>query len=249
MTQSYDRTAWTDEDLTAFLDGESPEETSAAILQAVAEDPVLARRLDDLSPDLDVVRTGMESLLGSAPVLNAETPAPRGNFAMGWPAAAAAAVFALGIGLGTLYSDRSANADWHQAVADYQVLYTAETLTAAPIADDNRTAGLAHVSKRLGFELTEAELAVDGLTFQRAQILAHDGRPLAQLVYLDTNQNPIAFCIMRLGGQKTGFDETQIAGLNATTWSGGGLDFIVIGPADSAFIRQTAEKLGARMPG
>ncbi len=248
MTQSQNSGAWTDEQLVAFLDGVGPADEAAAITGAAAEDASLAQRLADLSPDLEAMREGMAGVLTSAPSMTVPEPAPRSSI-WRWATAAVVAAFALGFGMQTLLTSKDNTADWHQAVADYQVLYTAETVTATPLAAETRAAGLAHVSNRLGLDVTEADISVDGLTFQRAQILAHEGKPLAQLVYLDAEQRPIAFCIMRLGGETAEPADTELAGLSATTWSKGGLDFIVIGPADPTHIRQAAEVLLTRLPG
>lgn len=253
MTASGIPTSLSDEDIVAYLDGVLPEETAAAITAARADDAELDARISALDVDLESVGSAMDRLLINAPDLPVVEPADRSAVqirpalaAWGWRAVAAAVIFAAGIGTGTLFGSDPGAPDWRQAVADYQVLYTSETVTATPLDAARRAAGLAHVAARLGLDLDEGRIQVEGLTFQRAQILDFDGQALGQLVYLDQAGAPIAFCLMRAGEADSPPRTISLAGMTASTWNAGGLGFIVIGPTQRDVIQSAAEELSAR---
>lgn len=224
----------TDEDLVAFLDGQADEALSARVAQAIAEDPAMGARVEALDFNADQFRKGFDALLTAAPdvpvpVLEA-APAAASGWG-GWRAAAAAAVlFVAGLGVGWSLGQGERTSEWHQAVADYQVLYSTATLTNLQMGADQRAESLARTSQDLGLALTIDQVSVPGLVFQRAQILDFNGQPLAQLTYLDGDGNPIAFCVTASDRDAAAKDE-EISGLNAVTWAQGGMGFILIGPA------------------
>ncbi|MEM7237291.1 MAG: hypothetical protein AAF501_05640 [Pseudomonadota bacterium] len=246
----------TDDEIVAFLDGRMDHDRQAGIAMAAANDPSLAQRIEAMSLDLAPLRAGMDALLDLAPDLAPDLAVPAGAAARttgaGWSlralAAAAVIAFAVGIcaGVGALRFNSAS--DWHQAVAEYQVLYTTETLTASPLPDSLRANGLRHVSRRLGLELTEDALSIAGLGFQRAQMLEFEGAPLAQIVLLDDAGTPIAFCLMKATGGPAALADVTIKGMSATTWSDGRFSYIVIGPADQPAIRKAAEEISTRLP-
>lgn len=243
----------TDEEIVAFLDGQLGPDRQGEIAMAAAADPAVADRIEELSPDLGAMRTGMDALLDHVPDLpvpefRQATNDNRPGWSMSRVAAAAVVAFAVGLGagFGALHLDTTPG--WHRAVADYQVLYTDETVTGTPLTPDLRAGGLQRVSTRMGLPLTEETLKVTGLGFQRAQMLEFEGEPLAQIVFLDGNEAPIAFCLMKATGGAEGLADTEISGLNATTWSDGTYSYIVIGPAERSTIRDAAEELSTRLP-
>ena len=240
---------YSDADLVAYLDGGLDADTRASIEDAVATDPELAVRLGALSLDVDALRDGFDDLLGGAPDLEVPEPAPRRGWGFGW-AAAAVALFAIGLGAGWGLAPRGEAENWHQAVADYQVLYTTETLAATPLAAEARASGLANASERIGLELTEENLAVDGMTLQRAQVLSYEGAPLIQVAYLTDDGAPVAFCIMK--AREAGSPDPrgfEIAGLEAATWEAGAHAFILIGPVDDEALGAKARSLASRFQG
>ncbi|MEM9045090.1 MAG: hypothetical protein AAGC81_10360 [Pseudomonadota bacterium] len=241
---SFDPKDVADEELVAFLDGRLAPEEAAEITAALASDPALAERIDALAFDVDSLREGMAQLLADAP----EIAIPRVRTTRkAWPdwrmVAAAVSLFFVGLGSGMMILPAQSEPGWHQAVADYQVLYTAETVTGAPIPAQTRQAGLDLVNQRLGLDLTLDALSLEGVRFQRAQILQFDGEPLAQLVFLDAANNPIAFCLMAASSPAQAATDTQIKGMNATHWKDGRFQSIVIGPADADLIRDMSQEL------
>ena len=241
---------YSDADLVAYLDGRLDDEERSRLKAAAAEDPHLAERLDALATDTGALRDGFDDLLGQAPDLSVPQALARRATYPGWTPFAAAAVFVIGLGIGWMMGTEQEPDGWHQAVADYQVLYTTETLAASPLGSDARAAGLANASRRVGLELTEDLLAVEGMVFQRAQVLSYEGSPLIQVAYLTDDGMPVAFCIMRQGGSQGSLPEGRtLAGLAASTWQAGEHAFILIGPVGAEVLANHAKVLSERLPG
>ena len=235
----------TDEQLVAFLDGALSEAETAEIGLALTQDPELAGRLEALSVDLEPLQTGMAGVLASAPTLDLPSDQRR-SAPLGSLAAAAAAIFAVGMAAGWALIPKG-QPDWHQAVASYQVLYSEATVSAVPLGAEQREAGLAAVSKALGVTLTAESVAVEGLTFRRAQILEWNGAPLAQLVYQDADGRPIALCLHRVNSGPVDRQAVTLSGMNGVTWRRGDMGFIAIGPVKRADMDRIAERLWARV--
>ena len=114
---------------------------------------------------------------------------------------------------------------WRQAVADYQMLFTTESLT----PDQGGNDALALASERVGLLLDPATRAASGLQFRRAQLLAFNDKPLVQLAYLGEDGVPVAFCIIASNKPEA---ETQYEvrnGLGIVHWIIGGYGLMVIG--------------------
>lgn len=238
----------TDADIVAFLDDALPPDDQARIAIAAAESPEVANRIEAMSMDRDQLSGAFEDLLAAAPAIPVTAPAANlPNRPSRWlQAAAAAAILAIGIAIGTQLP-RSTTPDWHMAVADYQVLYATATLTGMELTQDQRWGSLARTSQTLGLELTQEDVSLPGLDFRRAQILNHNGKPLAQLAFLDPDGNAIAFCFTRTDGPDQQARTTRLSGLPTMTWQKDGMGFILIGGSDLAPLEQWHDTLNARI--
>jgi anti-sigma factor RsiW len=241
---------YSDEELVVYLDGQMDAAERAVLQEAAKSDPVLAERIDALRIDTGALQAGFGALLSEAPELYVSQTQPTGDsgWGRGWVAAAAAALFAMGLGLGWQSSPPGGADPWLQAVADYQVLYTTDTLAGAPTDAAGRAPGLALASERIGLDLTETLLSVEGLSLQRAQVLSFEDKPLVQVAYLTDAGDPVAFCFMKGSGEETP-ESIELSGLNATVWSRGGYRYVLIGPTDSGFLRAAAIELSQRVQG
>lgn len=114
---------------------------------------------------------------------------------------------------------------WRQAVADYQMLFTTESLT----PDQGGDAALALASERVGLPLDPATRAVSGLQFRRAQLLAFKDKPLVQLAYLGDGGVPVAFCIIASNKPEADTQYEVRNGLGIVHWIIGGYGLMVIG--------------------
>ena len=235
---------FSDEDLTAFLDGEADPELNASITAALDDDASLSERLASLDLPIAAIRSSYDALLSEAPGLpeeENETPSTRkvwpwafGTFATGLAAGFAMAAF--------LPGDVSAPAEpgWKAVVASYQSLYGQATLDSVQPVDDESRAQLARVSAAIGLDLSDLP-APAGLQFKRAQLLSFKGRPLAQLAYQREDGTPVALCILQMeNGDAKPMTVEILAGLGAASWNAGGFGYLLIGGEDQQGIEPEA---------
>lgn len=260
MTGERDRHEVSDGELVALLDGELSVDDQSRVLDALEDDARLRQRLELLrSADLPF-KQAFEPLLQQAPrerlermvgvaIKQAEMPRPRmlrGRWRMA--AIAAGVVVALGVVFQAgriIEQPASPSPDWHQAVADYQILYSRETLAGPALPPGAQADGLERVGKVLGVDLDHARNAVPGLDFKRAQLLEFGDQPLAQLAYLHDDRTPLAFCIRRTDEAPGPPESERLHGLNARHWVRHGLGFIVIGDLPDIELRAIADILEA----
>lgn len=251
----------TDEMLTAFLDGEADQKTSSIVAKALEEDPKISARLEALQIPMQALRDGFDLAATATPIakltasIDADKTEPTRLIDQGReirrPAkliwlAAAAVVLSLGLGmvLGRILPAVDGEKDWRGAVAEYQVLYTTETLqlvdrdAAANRKDVERIAG--KISANVSFEALDR---LDGLTFKRAQVLSWQGNPLAQFAFLRQDGEPIAFCVTATDEADRAIELAELEGLASASWVEEGIGFMVIGGQDMAFIETTTAQL------
>ena len=128
---------------------------------------------------------------------------------------------------------------WRQAVADYQMLFTTDSLS----PDQGGDAALALASERVGLALDPATRAASGLQFRRAQLLAFNDKPLVQLAFLGDGGVPVAFCIIASNKPEA---ETQFEvrnGLGIVHWIIGGYGLMVIGDLPEDRLKSIAHEL------
>lgn len=235
-----------DEELTAWLDGELSAQETGAIKRALAEDTDLAARLEALTLDKSTLRDAFGPLLDKAPADLCAAVAPvRLGPARSPVALAVAASALLAVGLGAGWALFSPPVGWQVEVAHYQALYVADTM--APVNGDPAriAAELAVAGARLGLELDADALdGFDGLTLRRAQVLGYEGQVLVQIAYTSPTGMPVAFCIL----QKTtpgdsGLKSEILSGLATTNWQSGRHGFLTIGGQDAERMRSFAAYL------
>lgn len=241
-----DARRFTDEELTAFLDGEADDALQAEIEAALEADPSVAEQMAELEIPLAPIAEAYEALLQDAPPMPAlpepvAAPSPRGRwgvglvtFGTGLAAGLAVAVFT---GFGT---PEPAPRGWVSFVASYQVLYTPETLAVANPSPDEAAVQLASVSDALGLDVSALPEAA-GLTFKRAQVLGFNGKPLVQIAFARADGTPVALCIIPSGPDAKPVDMGEAEGLGLARWNTPGYGFLLIGGTDAAPLRQEAE--------
>lgn len=258
-----------DEHLTAFLDGALSPEEAAAVERRIDTDPAVAERVEFLMRASLPFAEAYRPLLDEAPVarleamldeVSAASPA-RSGLAIsrrGLLAALAASVafgmvfdrFALqslrGIGAGE-GEERAEAGEWRGLVAQYMALYDADTLVGVAPPPERQVAELGAVNERLALALTPQAVALEGADFKRAQVLSYDGRPLAQILYLDPESGPLAFCIVRKAGPVIAPDTEQRLGMTVVHWSNGSHALMLIGHAPKDRMQALARDLAGRM--
>lgn len=237
---------FTDEDLTAFLDGEADDALVQALSAALETDAALEARLASLDVPMDALRAGFDSLLGQAPAMPTIDPVVASN-AMprrwgGW-AAAAAVVLAFGAGAygGYSYEKPAKPLTWMQAAASYQTLYVNYTLDVPSPDIAEVQAQLARISQSVGHDLSGAQ-AIEGLDFKRAQVLGYNGKPLAQIAYVNAKGEPMALCVIKISKSVTQDIVVQTMGdLAAAHWKADGYAYLLIGGSDQTAVETWAK--------
>lgn len=247
-----DRHEFSDEELTAYLDGETEHAPVQMIERALDGDSTLKERLAALAVDKTQLRTGFDALLEAAPEAPA-LPAPERQetpkSVMGWRSLAATALICLmvGSGAGYLFAPKLDN-DWHGFVAAYQALYVNATLSPIERSEPVAVAELERVSQALGKELELAAFRQhDQLDYKRAQVLGFNGQPLVQLAFLSKVGAPIALCIIKADGGSAEITTSTMHGMRTAAWAKGGYQYLLIGGTDAGLIENAARHFAARL--
>lgn len=245
---------FSDEELTAYLDGECDSTLARNIETSVASDPQVGSQLARLQLDRENLAHAFDQILDTAPE---HTPAEyvegsrQSGFGMkAFGRTAAIMLVCLGAGFGAAQLIRESHANhWHNYVAAYQALYANKTLAHISQSEPAAAEELKRVSAAIGttIDLTDVN-QINLLEYKRAQILAYKGQPLIQLAFLSKLGLPVALCIMQSKRPaETDISVAPMEGMQAAYWSKGGYDFLLIGGADEKLIEQTALQFAAKI--
>lgn len=145
---------------------------------------------------------------------------------------------------------------WLEAVAGYVRLFSGDTFRAAPMTRTARQTALAAAGRATGADLDALVRAVPELRLQRVDLLALNGRPLAQLAFLDREERIVAICVLsrpeaaRVAPERAAEARRpraeRIHDLDIVTWDADRFGFLVIGGGGAAGIEALALRLGAR---
>ncbi|ATN35187.1 hypothetical protein ACO34A_15385 [Rhizobium sp. ACO-34A] len=251
-----------DELLTAFIDGELDGEERDRIERLLEQDGGVADRLEFLMrANLDY-RHSFAPLLGEAPLGRLQamlaatgvksTPIMAGGISrralVGAIAASAVTGVLFGrIGFDWFEEDGEGPDEWRGLIAQYMSLYDAQTLSGVLPTVAEQAAELSAVNRRLDMRMTPDQLDFDDLDYKRAQVLAYDGQPLAQILYLDPDSGPLAFCIVRAEGKSAPMRTEQRNGMTVVHWSDGSHALMLIGHAPETRMLDLAEALADRL--
>ena len=134
-------------------------------------------------------------------------------------------------------------APWIQAVADYQQLYSRETL--ADVTEDHQLSERIIGELRVvdGMTVRVPDLRSAGLTFKRVQRLSFHRQPVVQMVYLPEHGDPIAVCITRDVRADEDPHVQQIDELSTVSWRRGNLGYVLLGKAPAQSMLELARRL------
>lgn len=242
---------FSDEELTAFLDGEAGDELAFAISTQMETDDALNAQIAALDIPKDALVEAFDALLSTAPEMpylpqmDAPAPAqPTSRFGWAWgfgtfgTGIAAGLAVALFTGFGA--PPAAPPPGWVAFVASYQSLYTEATLRDVAPSDADTSAQLASVSSELGLDLTSLPQA-EGLTFKRAQVLSFNGKPLIQVAYLRDDGTPVALCILPAGPDGKPVSMGAAQGMALARWNTPGFGYLLIGGDDAAPLETEAD--------
>ncbi len=121
-------------------------------------------------------------------------------------------------------------APWIQAVADYQQLYSRETLTSVT-EDPQLTREIVenlHSADALAIQIPDLRSA--GLAFKRVQRLNFHGQPVVQIVYLpEQGGGPVALCVTRDREPDASPQARQVGEMQTVAWRRGNLGYVLLG--------------------
>ena len=119
--------------------------------------------------------------------------------------------------------------NWRSAVVDYTNLYTNETFS--PLNPDSalQAAELGAVGAKVGANLTPESVALPGLRFTTAFMLAYEGSPLGVIAYVDPSGAPVLFCIHANHAPDAPLRSERRGDLVLAFWARGGRAHLVIG--------------------
>ncbi len=240
---------FSDEELTAYLDGQFGYTRQAEIESAIKNDKNLQEQIDALSVNKDEIKDAFDGLLQFAP--EQKLPEPKNNvfrpqWAMSPAIAAAVALVFFSFGW-TIKPTETVNSisGWKSYAAAYQALYINSTLDHINNDEQQLNEELARVSTALGKQLELDQLqSVDRLEYKRSQILGFNGQPLIQLAFLDSMDAPVALCIMRSKEDlEKAIELAEIEGMSSAAWEKDGFRYLLIGGQDSILIEEAANTL------
>jgi anti-sigma factor RsiW len=264
MTQNEDRHMPSDELLVAFMDGELGSPERERIEKLIDTDERVAERFDFLSRSNLPFSEAFQPLLDNAPaarlgaMLTAIPATSERKVSAGMSRrsffAAAAACLVAGIAIdqtigrvGRQLSKPDDAGDWRAVVAEYLALYTTDTLSAPPGDRNAQMAQLVEVGSKLGLPLTPETVALPGVDFRRAQVLEYDGKPLAQIAYLDPETGPMALCVIPSDKGAKAPDMERRRGMNVVYWSNATHAFMLIGHDSADRMKELADSVRGRL--
>lgn len=256
MTQ--DKATFSDEILTAYLDGELDASATQDVDAALADNPDLADRLAALDLPMDSLRAIMAPDVLSAPampvaLLAANDPAPvRAARPRHFAPLSLVAAFLVGMVATTLIQPpeapvpTAAPLGWTAAVATYQSLYVTETLEASDQDPATTDAVLARAAEEFDVVLAPAT-EITGMDFKNARILGFRGKPLLQMAYLRNDGTPFALCLIRTDNPDRDIKTIEMFDLAGVSWVKDGVGYLLIGGDDTQQVEDLSTVVRAQL--
>jgi anti-sigma factor RsiW len=249
--------------LVAYLDGELEPEAHEKLERLLKSDPSVRERLAMLSRGAGPFKRTFDAVLDSAPRerLQAQLNASANKFAHpNWlarsrrrgttiAAALLLAIGAVGYLLGQsspdLFNIGNSEEAWLDAVANQVSLYSRESVASIRVDETTQKTELGHLSERLKLDLSQARVALPGLTLKRVELLQFENRPLAQLLF-EGEHGVVVFCIMPEPGGESEREAERRANLNTVYWARGDYRFLLVGLAPADTMKKLADMVQSR---
>ena len=233
--------------LMAYVDGELSAERRAEVEAAVGQSKELADRLADMRAsalpygaafDRQALPPVPEALTWRVEDLaRISKSSPPQLQRRAWPRLAAAFLVGALVAGSALQLSRhepssmgltASVTPWVKAVADYQVLYTRETL--ANINEDHalseKVVGDLQRADHLGVVIPDLRDA--GLTFKRVQRLSYNDQAVVQMVYLPEKGGPVALCLTRDARADEAPRTQEVSGMHTVAWRHNHVGYVLL---------------------
>ncbi|MEP5759691.1 MAG: anti-sigma factor [Litoreibacter sp.] len=253
------------EKLSAFLDGELSEGETREIEIALEQDVALQAELETLiaadaiakeefaTVAKEPIPFAMVQLVQDAQLGIAANSDAAPSKTSGWFVAMVAAV-ALAVGATGGYFNR----DWHgeqvasvpgwlSDIADYHAVYADQKrhLVEVPASEGEHIK--TWLSATVGEQVDIPDLSEQGLQFQGARLLVAAGKPVAQLMYLDSEQRVVALCQIQTATPRDGFAGQSIGAFDMVSWGNDGSNFVIVGDQDRDDLNEIARAAAAQI--
>jgi anti-sigma factor RsiW len=251
--------------LVAYLDGELEPDAHEKLERLLKSDASVRDRLAMLSRGARPFKRTFDAVLESAPRerLQTQLTASVNKFARPnwfarsrrWAMAIAAALL-LAIGAGTvgyllgqsspnIFDIGNSEEAWLDAVANQVSLYNRESVASIPVDETTQKTELGRLSEILKLDLSQARVALPGLTLKRVELLQFENRPLAQLLY-EGEQGVVVLCIMPDPDGESQRGAERRADLNTIYWASGDYRFLLVGPGLAETMENLADVVQSR---
>lgn len=230
-------------------------EFGARAFDRMLQDPIpldLVRTIKDVGKSDEVPP---KSGFATIPVAAA---APRRPSAF-WPKALAASlvIFIAGGAAGYLVSEHRNAAEaplqiaaartWLDDIADYHRIYSRQTRHLVEVPANEQQHIVEWLSASTGVTFTLPDLSARNLTFEGARLLVAGGKPTAQLLYRDAENEIFAICFLQSDPVegRTDLTESMRNDIGLVSWQKGNASFVVVGPSADPDLERIAETVSA----
>jgi anti-sigma factor RsiW len=263
-------TELSDELLVAYVDGQLAREQTRAVEKVLEQDDVVAARVDALKAAHGRFESAFEAILACemSEVMAAEPMVPRpasrkggnGLVKVGLATAGtglALAALVAGYGWPLVVPDLmrapapaqqerhtlATPPTWQKQVARAHALLSRATVEIGLAAEGNRDLATFQIAQAVGPAVKLPDLNAQGLKFMRAQLLRYGDKPLAQMLYLGAERNPLALYAM--GG--AGGDSRPVfrleGAIGTVSWQSEGIAYLLAGEDSEAALLRLAETI------
>ena len=257
-------TAYQDK-LSAYLDGELPEEEAREIELALEDDPALQAELEELMA-ADTWAKDQFAVMASEPIpfklataiqdAKIAPPAPLETPKVqrtGWLIAAGLALALVAGGTGGYFVGASQDTQlasaptWLQDIAEYHAVYAGQSRHLVEVPAEEKDHIEAWLTKTLGDAVAVPDLMAQGLEFQGARLLVAAGKPVAQLMYRDGENRIVALCQIQTATPRDGFGETTLGAFQMVSWGGGQSNFVIVGDEGRGDLSEIAKAASVQL--
>ncbi|MGH1480486.1 MAG: hypothetical protein ACRBM6_17445 [Geminicoccales bacterium] len=144
----------------------------------------------------------------------------------------------------SLGGELTASKSWLNQIAQYHRVYASTARRhLVEVGADEQEHIEQWLAKMLKRPIPVPDLSAYGVTFQGARLLGINENPVAQLVYLDADDQPLALCIIPSTKEVKALTASANRDLNVIDWRDGQHGFAVVGWSDNQLLTSLAEAI------